>query len=237
MRNRQAVSVASVILTLTVLSCAPAVSHAQAAKAGEFKQTSFPDGTGTIGLAPGWRIDNSYRGAVTCVGPSGALIVLKLPWMILRPEGSVAQLPSAAQHPVARSGDLVGALREVLLKKGAATLKRVRGKRLGDVAPGSPAYLLLYEFVQNGKAMTGIGYFAALDYGADQPFWQLYSSAVIAPTAQFPKIAPTMLRMWKSWRPNGQEPQEGSASAVFDKIIQDRKTSYERIQKEFREQL
>ncbi|MBC8136960.1 MAG: hypothetical protein H8F28_13840 [Fibrella sp.] len=202
----------------------------------KLKTTPFPDGTGSIGLAPGWHIDNAYRGAVGCVGPNGAVVILKLPYVILRPESGVAQLPGAAQQPIARAGDIVGALRALLAKNGGV-LGKVRGKRLASLDSGAPAYLLHYEFKQNGKAWTAIGYFATLDYGPDQPMWQLYSSAVAAPTAQFAKTAPAMLAMWKSWRPNGNKPGEGSSSAVFDEILKDRKASYEEIQKKFREQL
>lgn len=219
------------VLATAIVTAAP--SHAQN---GALKTTPLPDGTGSIGLAPGWRIDNAYRGAVACVGPNEAYVIMKLPHVILRPESSVAQLPGAAQQPIARAGDLVGALRAVLAKSGGV-LGKVRGKRLASLDSGAPAYLLHYEFKMNGKSWSAIGYFATLDYGPDQPMWQLYSSAVGAPTAQFTKMAPAMLSMWRSWRPNGNKPSEGSTSAVFDEILKDRKVSYEEIQKQFREQL
>ena len=206
------------------------------AQNGKLKTTAFPDGTGSIGLAPGWHIDNAYRGAVACAGPNGAVVILKMPYVILRPESSVAQLPGAAQQPIARAGDIVGALRAIMVKNGGV-LGKVRGKRLQSLDSGAPAYLLHYEFKQGGKQWTAIGYFATLDYGSSQPMWQLYSSAVAAPTTQFTKTAPAMLAMWKSWRPNGNKPSEGSTSAVFDDILKDRKASYEEIQKKFREQL
>ena len=40
------------------------------------KTTEFPDGTGTIGLAPGWKVDGSYRGSIGCKGPGGAAILV-----------------------------------------------------------------------------------------------------------------------------------------------------------------
>lgn len=222
----------AIVAALVAISTA-APGYAQNVK---LKTTPFPDGTGSIGVAPGWHIDNAYRGSVACTGPNGAVVILKLPYVILRPESGVAQLPGAAQQPIARAGDIVGALRAIMTKNGGV-LGKVRGKRLASLESGAPAYLLHYEFKQNGKSWTAIGYFATLDYGPDQPMWQLYSSAVAAPTAQFVKTAPTMLAMWKSWRPNGNKPSEGSISATFDDILKDRKASYEEIQKKFREQL
>jgi hypothetical protein len=47
----------------------------------------------------------------------------------------------------------------------------------------------------------------------------------------------TMLSMWRSWHPNGEEPLEGSSSAIFDKIMKQKRLSQEIIQEQFREQL
>ena len=216
---------AAAVAVFTVSASAPC--HAQV-----LKQTAFDDGTGSIGLAPGWHIDGANKGSVQCVGPNGAAVVLKVPWVILRPESSLNNLPDAQNAPRAPAGDIVAALREVLGKKVGATLKTVRMRRTGTVSSGTPAYTIFYEFTQNGKAMTGLGFFAALDYGSGQPFWQLYSSAMVAPTKNFAQAAPTMVKMWRSWKPNGLPPKEGSTSEIFDKIVAGRQLSYEKIQNE-----
>ncbi|MBC7805187.1 MAG: hypothetical protein H7145_03455 [Akkermansiaceae bacterium] len=41
-------------------------AHAQTVK---LKTTPFPNGTGSIGLAPGWQVTDAYRGSVACTGP------------------------------------------------------------------------------------------------------------------------------------------------------------------------
>ena len=210
-----------------ILGAAVPPSYAQ-----NLKQTNFNDGTGSIGLAPGWQLDGVYRGAVQCVGPNGAAVVLKMPWVIMRPESSLNNLSAAQTTPTARAGDIAGALREIMQKKIGATLKNVRGKKAPSAPGGPPAYLLMYEYVQNGQPMTGLGYFAVLDYGPSQPFWQLYSSAIVAPTKSFTQAAPTMVKIWRSWKPNGLPPHEGSSSAIFDDILQDRQLRYEKIQNE-----
>lgn len=202
--------------------------HAQDVK---LKQTEFEDGTGSIGLAPGWKINGVYKGAVQCDGPNGSAVVLKLPWAIMVP-GALPGL-DPGNTPVAQPGDMLTALREVLQKRVGATLKSVRSTRTTDVSTGVPAYYLLYEYTQNGKKMTGMGYFAPLTYGYGQPSWQLYSSAVVAPTAEFPKQVRTMLQIWRSWRPNGQPPREGSSSAIFDRILKEKQNHYDQIQKDF----
>jgi hypothetical protein len=200
------------------------------------KQTQFEDGTGSIGLAPGWQLTGAYRGSPQCQGPDGSVVILGVPWAMIRPDSSLTSLPAAAQSPIAQPNDLVGALREVLAKKAQATLKSVRMRPAPSANPGAPAAYFLYEYVQNGRTYVALGYFTALDYGPGNP-WQLYSSAVTAPKEKFTKMLPTMMAMWKSWRPNGQAPLAGSESAKIDEIIKDRSERMDEIQKQFRKLL
>ncbi len=224
-------TVAFVVACVAVFAVLPA--FAQGVK---LKPTPFPDGTGSIGVAPGWSFDSASKGGVTCTGKDGAIMILQLPYTILRPESSVAQLPGSERVAMASSGDIVGALRSVMSKIGA-TLGQVRGRKLGNLPTGAPTYLLLYQCRYGNKDFTGIGYFASLEYGYDQPSWSLYSSSAVTPTAQFTKQLPLILAMWKSWRPSGNKPAEGSAGAVFDEILKKKNASFEEIQKQFREQL
>lgn len=206
-------------------------------QAPRLKQTDFPDGTGSVGLPNGWQLGGAYRGSVQCTGPNGSGVVLGMPWTILRPDSSVAALPASGQTPMARTGDLATALREVVHKSVHCQLKSVRSRQAPSIFPGVPAVYYLYDYVQNGKTITALGYFTALDYGPSTPSWQLYSSAVAAPKEHFVKLLPTMLAIWKSWRPNGQAPKAGSESAKLDEILKGRRESFEKIQEEFRKLL
>lgn len=208
--------------------------HAQAPK---LKTATFEDGTGTIGLAPGWKMSGAYRGSVQCQGPNDSLVALGIPWAILRPDSSVAQLPAAMQTPLAMSGDLIGALREVLGKKANATLKTVRTRPAAPANPGAPAVYALYEYEKDGKTYVALSYLTALDYGSGSPAWQEYASAIIAPKEKFTAMLPAMMAMWKSWKPNGRAPLAGSESAKVDEIIRNNYKSLDRIQQQFRKLL
>lgn len=208
---------------LVVWSVSPAVAQT-------LQRTPFEDGTGSIGLPPGWRIGSVYRGQVYCVGPNDAGVNLGYTWEILHPGTSV----SDPRHPLARTGDIITALREVLYKRGRAILRSVHGAPAPQAFRGVPAYYLLYELERNGRIVTAFGYFTTLTYGGMAPGWGLYSSGVWAPREQFQQTLPTMLQMWNSWRPNGQAPSEGSSSAIIDGIIREGQLSNERIRNEFR---
>lgn len=201
----------------------------------QLRQTPLEDGTGTLGLPSGWSIQGSYRGQVSANTPAGDTVVLGMPWAVLDPGSSVVGLQAGSQVAAARPGNLVDALRSVLEHNGGGRLVSVRTRRAQGVN-GAPAAFMMYEFSQGGKTYSAIGYFAALVYpGA--PSWQLYTSAVLAPKARFVKQLPTLMAIWKSWHPNGQNPVEGSHSAEMDKILAKHRASYDEIQRQFREVL
>lgn len=209
------------------------VAFAPSASAQTLRQTPFPDGTGSVGIPAGWQLNGAYKGQVQVDGPGGAAVVFGLPWTIIDPTSSIGDLAAANNSPSARAGDVLGALNAVLVRNGAR-LTSVRGMAVAPAVPGAPTYLLLYQYTRGGASITALGYFAALTYGPGQAVWQLYSSAVIAPTPRFSALLPTMLRMWRSWRPNGRAPVEGSASAIFDRALQENRDSFEEIQRQFR---
>ena len=136
---------------------------------------------------------------------------------------------------MARPGDVATALRQVLLTTGGQ-LTRVRARVAPVSFPGVPAYYVLYQFDSGGKAFTAIGYFTSIVY-PDTDFWQLYTSAIVAPTAIFAKTVPTMSRMWAPWRPNGQAPTAGSKGDQIDKLVKASNARMDKIQAEYRETL
>jgi hypothetical protein len=228
-KMRTFITVASMVaLGMVLLAGSVSPTSAQT-----LQRIQFEDGTGSIGLPPGWRITSVYRGRVTCAAPNGAGVSFGIPFSIQIP-GALRDLPAYGKFPLAPVGDILTALREVLRKYFGATLRSVSGNPAPQAIRGVPAAYLLYEFERNGRVFTGLGYFTTLSYGNNTPGWELYGSAVVAPRDQFPQMLQTMLQMWNSWRPNGQEPREGSSSALFDRLQRERQLSHERISREFR---
>ena len=226
-------------LVLVALSALASVAVALPLAGGQAKlrPTPFPDGTGSIGLPEGWSLQGAYRGQVGAENGAGETVILGLPWTILKPGGSLGGYDAAAGVPTAAPGDIARAIGEVLAKKSGARLLSLRS-RPGPVAvAGAPALYCLYEMEQGGTTLTALGYFTALDPGPTSPSWSLYSSAVIAPKARFVKSLPTLMAIWRSWKPNGADPLRGSQSAKLDEVLQGRKDSYQKIQDAFRKEL
>lgn len=221
-------TLAGIALALTVAGsmaiAAPQKGKTKTAKpaaAPRLATREFPDGTGTIGLPSGWKIDGSYRGTVYCNGPSGEKAVMGMAFVIGRPDHPANNTGVPYNGPMGRDGDLAGALRAVL-EKGGSRLIRLRSREAPSPAPGVPAAYFLYELESKGKRSVVLGYFSAImDDDQTLPYWQLYSSAVLAPKATFMKELPALMAIWSSYRPNGKKPREGSDGATIDAAVSD----------------
>lgn len=214
----------------------------------KLKTTEFPDGTGTIGLPPGWRIQESYRGAVVCLNPDASQVTMGLGQVIGRPNHPANNMGIPTQIPMARDGDLEGGIRAILAK-GGGRVTSMRSRPGPPGGNGTPGVYYLYEFEKPGKRISALGYFAAITE-ADQtlPYWQLFTCAVLARKEYFMRDLPAMMAMWGSWRPNGAKPKPGSDGAMIDAVIADnyrrraqtlkeQQEAFDRMNAKFRETL
>ncbi len=228
-----------ILLTAAALLLVSSASNSQGKnkiQTPKLTTKEFPDGTGTIGLAPGWVLDGAYRGTCGCRSANGSGIIMGMGQPILRPDGPVGQMPESVmlKMPTARVGDLSRAIRSILEKSGAR-VKSLRARPAPSASPGVPASYYLYEYESKGKKLTAMGYFTTLAYYESSPNWDLYSSYVTAPSERFMQDLPTMMSMWNSWRPNGQKPKAGSESENLDKALAENLRMHRATMKEQRE--
>ena len=107
-----------------------------------------------------------------------------------------------------------------MLEKSGTRLISLRSRPAPSPEPGIPAAYFLYEMESNGKRTTALGYFSAIiDPTQTLGYWQLYSSAVMAPKETFIKEFGTLMAIFSSYRPNGKAPREGSDGALIDEAI------------------
>lgn len=212
----------------------------------QLKTTEFPDGTGTIGLPPGWIIDGSYRGACGCKGPNRAAVLMGMGWMVMTP-GNELDAFTGKKSAVAPLGDLPRALREVLAANGSRLIT-LRSRRAPSAMPGVPAVNFLYDYDSKGMIFSALGYYSMIGDDPSQSYWQLYSSAVAAPKERFIQELPTLTAIYASWKPNGQKPKAGSNGAMIDAVIEanrkmndenmkSQRESFDRMNAQFRQVL
>jgi hypothetical protein len=180
----------------------------------KLKMAKLLDGSGVIGLPPGWKINNSHAGTCNCTGPNGVGVAMGMPWPILRPDAGTDIIPGMAPMPKAEVGDLAGALRAVIEDRNGRVLniRSLPAQKSG----GKPAANFLYQYVQDGKTMVGMGYFTMLDYYDGLPTWNLYGSLVVAPKERFVQELPTLMAVYDSWSPDGKVPKTPQSREMAD---------------------
>ena len=166
-------------------------------------QTMFPDGSGTIGLAAGWRIGSSWKGIVDAAGPQGQLLILGYYQQVMTTwSGPPPAIPGYILGPYR---DPVSALQSYIDSYLKGALRRREATfRLIEQAPvpsnnGRASYIS-YEVQVAGRAATGLAMVSTAPI--DGSTWVYYMSSVSAPRERFAQDFPTLWAMWKSWSVN-----------------------------------
>ncbi|MGD9536040.1 MAG: hypothetical protein AB7P52_01460 [Alphaproteobacteria bacterium] len=178
---------------------APQGGGAGPAPTPPLQQVRIPDGSGTIGLAPGWRIRNAYDGAVDIDGPGGAYFGLA-GRSLLTTEPYAQMFP---QMPYVSSLDPVQGLYEVAAQSqrlgGLPTQVEVLGAEPVPWQNGQAA-LIRFRLATPQQVLDNYGLYALMQTDAAQVM--SYYTAITAPPEVFEQILPAALAMWSSWSAN-----------------------------------
>ncbi|MDQ3917243.1 MAG: hypothetical protein M3348_01965 [Acidobacteriota bacterium] len=153
--------------------------------------TQLPDGSGRIGLPPGWRIVNSFKGTVDAVGPNGETMSLGGYFAVNSP--SVARLYPTV--PTADFSDPVRALTGVVASRGQR-VNVIDARPVQSQAPGRWA-LIRWRANLNGQSTDGLGLYGVMPVDEIQGIF--YNSYVTAPSPVFKSSLPAMWAAWQSW--------------------------------------
>jgi hypothetical protein len=197
-------SLFAVSRTFTLM--AACVLLASSAFAQRLTTTSLADKSGTVGVAPGWKLTTGSGGAATLTGPHGALLLLGLPVPAVA-EGVESQFPGVPgplfpgslrvdfSDPVRSYIDIV----RTLGPKTGAKLIRLRAVESVPWERGRAAYVRA-SATMKGVRTEVFGLYAVMPVNTAQGLF--YYSEASAPTADFQRLYPTMMAMWKSWSVN-----------------------------------
>ncbi|MCL6528021.1 MAG: hypothetical protein K6T57_14215 [Thermaceae bacterium] len=194
-------------------------------------RTPLPDGSGSIGLAPGWQITGAYQGTVDVVGPGGASMSLGGPHIVV-PAQAAALFPG---YPVVSSSNPTQALVEITRQSGAQM--QVIDSRPVEWQNGQAAFVR-YRGSAGGRTVEGFALAALMPYDTNALLF--YLSYIAAPPQVFPQIFPTALQMWGSWSINpavftqrlmaaAQSMRE--TSEIITRSYNDRSRAYDSINK------
>ena len=190
---------------------------AQAASVPPLQQTPFPDGSGSIGLPPGWQITSAAKGTVNAVGPNSESIHFGLYFPILDPRSPQTQMSLRGGRPLPgmytaypSGGDLVQAflavIQQVHQKQHAAmpTINITSSKKLPTSPTETDSVLLTADIdSHDGKGLMA----SSLLVSALRPItggtWAITVNQGSIPKQLADKEWPTITAIANSWRQNG----------------------------------
>jgi hypothetical protein len=166
-------------------------------------RTTFPDGSGVIGLPAGWKIDSSWKGIVDASGPQGQKVVFGYYQQVFvnligPPPKLQGFIHGPYRDPAGALGLYVDSLTNHAVSQRRATFRVI--EQMPVQAQNGRAAYITYEIQMDGKTVRG---FAMVNTSPiDQTNWLYYMSAIATPAARFSQDFPTMWAMWKSWSVN-----------------------------------
>ncbi|GEM_PF-1508563 len=162
----------------------------------------FPDGTGSIGVAPGWQMRNAANGAVDLAGPGGAAMGLGGLFPVGTYPMAGSDIPIA---PYSGPRDALVRLTPWFSQMGQRQgLPPMRLVKIHDMAPSPPltaggqTAFIFAEFELGGRSYLNLALINTTP--VDPGNWVYYSSSLSAPREVFAQQLPVMIEMWSSWR-------------------------------------
>lgn len=198
------------------------------------QQTPLPDGSGSIGLPPGWRITSASKGMVDVMAPDGSSLSLGIHGTAMTPQ-AVAQAQQMTGLQTVSAGFLVIPFTDpvsafpmyweqmpALISR--AMRRQIPGRRITRIIetsprqwPGGQAAMIDAEWLLEN---TSPQQFRSISLFGMQPGyagnWTYYCSSVSAPINLFTQNISTLLAVWQSWRVAAQVHQERIRDALND---------------------
>jgi hypothetical protein len=153
----------------------------------QLTRVSFSDGSGSIGLAPGWELKYAGQGAADIAGPqpySGMSI------------GANLTVPYTSSDP-AQAIQMIA--RQVAQQQGKTIRLTIIDSKPTPWQNGNAAFVH-YRTLMDGQSMDYFGLFAITPYDGNQVFF--YTSYIQATSANFAQVLPVGLKIWGSWSVN-----------------------------------
>lgn len=205
------------LVTLILLGAAPP-AFAQppgppANRPGQsWPRTQFADGSGSIAMPPGWRLNSARQAAAELQGPRGEAVAVGITMPIVPPQFGT---PGSLAAPYMPPAEAYAWVSEVVARRTGSSAQA----RIVEMVPTPPlsqnaraAYLLADQMTQGrhyrafalvNTALLGNGY------------WQYYMTLLTAPVEIFPQALPLMTEVWQSWSISQGEMNRRTAQAML----------------------
>lgn len=165
----------------------------------------FPDGSGSVSLAPGWKILNAGNGAVAAKSAGGAISLgIPIPVVSSNVASQFPGIPPAALFPGSLRVDFSDPahaavdMMRAMDRQSPGSLRNIKIKAIEYIPVKSgKSVLMRYSVTLNGIPTEAFGLYTLKPVDSAQGLF-VYS-IVCASKATYGKALPTMMAMWQSW--------------------------------------
>lgn len=184
-----------------IMGGAPGGATTTARPVPQLQQVQIPDGSGTVGLPPGWRIRNAYNGAVDIDGPNGVYLGLAGRTLYTTPQ--YAQMfPDMFYVSSVDPGQAIMEITQQTNARGVKMQTQILGL---DPVPSQngaqAAFMRVRQQTQQGT-LDIFGYYSLAQTDVSQVVG--YYTLFQGPPGVFDQMLPEALAIWGSWSANPQ---------------------------------
>ena len=175
-------------------------------------RAQFRDGSGSIALPPGWRLNSAQQASAELQGQRGEAVAVGITMAIGPAQFSQ---PGVLAGPYMLPPEAFAWVSEVVARRGgySAQTRIVEGVPTQPLTQNGRAAYLLADQMNHGRAYRSFALVntAALGNG----YWQYYMTLLTAPADIFPQALPLMSEIWQSWSISQGEMNRRTAQAML----------------------
>lgn len=204
------------LVTVTLLALAPGALAQQpgpAPRPGQsWPRTQFPDGSGSIAMPPGWRLNSARQAAAELQGPRGEAVAVGITMPIGPPQFAS---PGSLAAPYMPPAEAYAWVSEVVARRtgGSAQARIVEMVPTPPLTQNARAVYLLAEQMTQGRRYRSFALVNTAMLG--NGYWQYYMTLLTAPAEIFPQALPLMTEIWQSWSISQGEMNRRTAQAML----------------------
>jgi hypothetical protein len=156
--------------------------------------TQFPDGSGSIALPPGGRLNGARQAAAELQGPRGEAVAVGITMPIGPPQFST---PGSLAAPYMPPAEAYAWVSEVLARRSGAQARIVEMVPTPPLTQTARAANVLADQITQGRRYRSFALVNTAMLG--NGYWQYYMTLLTAPVEIFPQALPLMTEVWLSW--------------------------------------
>ncbi len=162
---------------------APAGYTVPPAASAAWTQQASPDRTASVAIPGNWRIVSGSEGVVAIRGPEGESVVLGLQFFV-QPNQAGYMAPEQALGWFLRSNGI--------------QLLGIQGRQAVQPNPSEQAEMIVAQTEEQGHKCKLVAVVRTAQIGMG--YWQFHISSLDAPVERFDAAAPTMQKIYNSWK-------------------------------------